>query len=266
MNHRITRRIVPPGLAAGLGLFLACSACAAEAEAPAAAPSALTANVTLASQYVSRGFRQTWGKPALQGGADYAAPNGFSAGTWLSTMSNRYIEGGTLEWDLYGGYTGAAGDIGYSALLYYYLYPGAEYRATATRYDYSELSFGLSYKMAYAKYNYTISHDFFGIVDARGTGYLDVGANVDLGQGYTLNLHAGDGRVANNSIWNWRDVKVGVSKALPGGWTLAGAYTRAWGATNAYDNYTLGIPNSAGVVETSEPAAGTLLVMLTKTF
>ncbi|MES2075759.1 MAG: TorF family putative porin [Pseudomonadota bacterium] len=235
--------------------------------APAAsAASALTANVTLASQYISRGFRQTWGKPALQGGADYAFPNGFSVGTWLSTMSNRYIENGTLEWDLYGAYTGAAGDLGYSAAVYYYKYPGAEYKATATKYDYSELSFGASYKMLYAKYNYTISHDFFGIVDARGTGYLDIGANVDLGGGYTLNLHAGDGRVANNSMWNWRDLKVGVSKSLPGGFTLAAAYTKAKGATSAYDNYTLGIANSAGVVETSNPADGTLVLSLTKTF
>ncbi len=29
-----------------------------------------SANVTFASQYISRGFQQTWGKPALQGGLD----------------------------------------------------------------------------------------------------------------------------------------------------------------------------------------------------
>ena len=53
-------------------------------------------NVTLASQYISRGFRQGWGKPALQGGADYAHPSGWSVGTWMSSVSNRFIENGTL--------------------------------------------------------------------------------------------------------------------------------------------------------------------------
>jgi len=36
----------------------------AAAAPAAAAASPFTANVTIASQYVSRGFRQTWGKPA----------------------------------------------------------------------------------------------------------------------------------------------------------------------------------------------------------
>lgn len=242
---------------------------AQSADAAAAATAApVTANVTLASQYISRGFRQTWGQPALQGGVDYADPSGFSAGSWLSTVSNRYIENGTLEWDLYGGYTGSAGPLGYSALLYYYKYPGAQYRATATTYDYGELSLGLSYQVFYAKYNYTFTKEFFGISNARGTGYLDVGANVDLGQGYTLNLHFGDGRVAGsgNDVWNWRDLKVGASKALAGGWSVAGAFTKAKGKTAAYDAYTLGIPNSAGQVEVSNPAKATFVVSLTRTF
>ncbi len=238
---------------------------------PVSAAWPVTANVTLASQYVSRGFRQTWGKPALQGGFDYAHPSGFSAGTWLSNVSNRYIENGTIEWDLYGGYTGAAGDVGYSGIVYYYKYPGAVYAATNTKYDYGELSLGLTYKFLYAKYNTTYTKDSFGIADARGTGYWDLGANYDMGSGYTLNLHYGIGRVASkaaadNSIYDWKDYKVGVSKTFEGGWTLAGAYTKAKGATNVYDSYTTGALNSAGVAEASDPAAGTFVLSLNKTF
>ena len=44
----------------------------APAAAPAPAPAALTANVTLASQYRYRGIMQTNNKPAIQGGFDYA--------------------------------------------------------------------------------------------------------------------------------------------------------------------------------------------------
>ena len=280
MTYFINRRIAP--------LWLGCCALAAQAQTipsaattdpdaraapaapvtPAVAATPVSANVTLASQYISRGFRQTWGQPALQGGIDYAHSSGWSLGTWLSTVSNRYIEDATLEWDVYGGYAASAGAVGYSAMLYYYKYPGAEYRATATKYDYGELSLGLTYRFLYAKYNYTFTRDFFGITHARGTGYLDLGANVDLGAGYTLNLHLGDGRVAGtgNAIWNWRDVKVGVGKTFDGGWSAAAAYTRAKGASNAYDGYTLGIPNSAGTIETSNPASATLVVSLTKTF
>lgn len=253
-------------LAACSGMLPAMVQAQSAADAATAAASPVTGNLTLTSQYISRGFRQTWGKPALQGGFDYADPSGFSAGTWLSTVSNRYIEDGTLEWDIYGNYNGSAGPVGYSAGLYVYKYPGAEYRASHTTYDYTELALGLSYQVAYLKYNYTVSHEFFGITNARGTGYLDVGINPELGGGYTLNLHYGQGRVANNSMWSWRDYKIGVTRQLAPGWMLAAAYTRARGKTDVYDAYTLGIPNSAGKIETSNPAAGTLVLALTRSF
>jgi len=247
--------------------LLAQLADAAEPETPPAAPSVVV-NATLTSQYISRGFSQTWGKPALQAGADYAHPSGFSIGTWMSSVSNRFVENATVEWDFYGGYSGSAGTLGYSAIAYYYLYPGAEYKATATTYDYGELSLGMTYKMFYAKYNYTYTPEFFGITNARGTGYLDIGANVDLGSGTTLTLHAGNGRVAGtgNEVWDWVDYKIAVSKAYKGGWSTTAAFTKANGKTNIYDNYTLGIPNSAGVIETSNPGKGTLVLSITKTF
>ncbi|MFH4289212.1 TorF family putative porin, partial [Acinetobacter baumannii] len=56
-----------------------------------------SANVTFASQYISRGFQQTWGKPALQGGLDYANPNGFFAGTWASSVSSNYLRDASVE-------------------------------------------------------------------------------------------------------------------------------------------------------------------------
>ncbi len=231
----------------------------------------VTANVTLASQYVSRGFRQTWGEPAVQGGFDYAHPNGFFVGTWMSNVSHRYIENGTVEWDLYSGYAGKAGPIGYTGTVFYYKYPGAVISASGTKYDYGELALGLKYKALYAKYNYVYTQDYFGITDARGTGYLDLGSNIDLGSGYALNLHYGIGRVAsngaaNNGIYDWKDAKVGVSKAFQGGWTLAGAYSHATGATSVYDRFTTGALNSAGVAEVSNPAASTFLMSLSKSF
>jgi len=228
----------------------------------------VSGNASLASQYVSRGFRQTWGKPALQAGVDFVHRSGWSLGSWVSNVSERYVENGKLEWDLYGGYSGSLAQVGYSLTALYYRYPGAVIGASGTRYDYAELSAGLSYKSLYAKYNYTLTRDFFGIANARGTGYFDGGANVDLGHATSLNLHAGEGRVAGagNDYWNWRDIKVGLTRTLPGGWSVAGAYTRAFGATHAYDRYSTGVPDARGHIAYSNPARRSFVLSLTRSF
>ncbi|GAB3379914.1 TorF family putative porin [Massilia agri] len=246
-----------------------CAAQAGDATTSTAAPSlTASATVTLASQYVSRGMRQTWGRPALQAGVDVVHASGWSAGTWMSTVSDRFIEGGRVEWDLYGGYAGTLGPLGYSLTAVHYRYPGARISSTGTTFDYTELAPGLSYKSLYAKYYRTVSRDFFGIVNARGTGYLDIGANHDLGGGWTLNLHLGDGRVAGagNEVWDWRDAKAGVTRTFDAGWSVAAAYTRAWGATDAYDRYTTGVARANGAIAYSNPAEGTFTVNLTRTF
>ncbi|WP_036214901.1 TorF family putative porin [Massilia alkalitolerans] len=240
-------------------------------DAASASPSAalpITTTVTLSSQYVSRGMRQTWGRPALQAGIDYAHPSGWSLGTWTSTVSDRFIEGGRVEWDLYGGYAGTLGPLGVSLNLMHYRYPGARIGATGTKYDYTEVVPGLGYQSFYAKYYRTVSRDFFGITNARGTGYLDVGLNHDLGGGYVLNLHVGDGRVAGegNAIWDWRDAKAGVTRTFDGGWSIAAAWTRAWGATDAYHRYTTGVPRGDGAVAYSNPAKDTFAASVARTF
>ena len=236
-------------------------------EAPAPMPS-LTTTVTFASQYVSRGIRQTWDKPALQVGVDYVHPSGFVAGTWASNVSDKFIEDAKVEWDLYAGYSVTKGDIGYSLILYEYLYPGAKVSATDTTFNYTELSLGLTFKSAYVKYNYTVSPHFFGITHGRGTRYLDIGLNQDLGNGYTLNLHAGDARVggAGNDIWDWRDAKAGVTKALEGGWSIAAAVTRGWGASNVYREYTNGVPDASGHLAFSNTEKATFVLTVAKTF
>lgn len=208
------------------------------------------------------------GPPALQAGFDAVHASGWSAGAWASTVSDRFIEGGRIEWDLYGGYAGTLGPLGYSLTAVHYRYPGARIGATGTKFDYTELAPGLGYKSLYAKYYRTVSRDFFGIANARGTGYLDVGANHDLGGGWTLKLHLGDGRVAGagNEVWDWRDAKAGVTRTVGAGWSLGAAYTRAWGATDAYDRYTTGVARADGAVAYSNPAKGTFTVNLTRTF
>lgn len=269
---RPTRRFVPLTF-----LILAASPCVHAGDLPAdaaltaevpAADDPLSATVSVSSQYVSRGVRQTWGRPAAQASIDYAHPSGWSAGTSVINVDDRFIEKGSVEWDLYGGYSGTAGPVGWSALVYWYKYPGARISATDTSFDYGELSAGVSWKSLYARYNYTFTRDFFGIQNARGTGYLDVGADHPITRSLTLNLHAGDGRVAGsgNGIWDWKDLKAGFTRKLEDGWVVALNYTRAIGATGVYDRYTSGVPRPDGRLAVSNVARRAVVLSLSRKF
>lgn len=291
MFQKFNKIRITPWLAALMACALQLPAlaqtAAPAADAPVAAPAAtaaaavapaspFTANVTIASQYVSRGFRQTWGKPAIQGGVDYAHPSGLFAGTWMSSVSDHFIENGSVEWDLYGGYTGSAGDLTYTGQIYYYVYPGAEASFAHTKYNYGEAVASLTYKWFNVKYWLTYTPDYFGYNSAtlgigtgqhsRGSGYLDLNGTFDLGSGYSLLLHYGNERVRNFSAYSFQDAKVALTKAFDGGWSVTGAVTKGWGKNGVYDRYTTGVLNSAGVAEVSNPLATTLVLSLTKTF
>ena len=72
------------------------SAAVAQQPAPPAPPKSpwtATANINLVSDYRFRGITQTWGKPAVQGGADIAHDGGFFAGTWASNVSGNEYPG-----------------------------------------------------------------------------------------------------------------------------------------------------------------------------
>src|SRR5436305_51481 len=103
----------------------------------------ITGNVGFFSQYIFRGLTQTNRDPALQGGFDYAHRSGFYAGTWASNISwlrenasvnaspnpnvisGTYSDGGSLEWDFYGGYKWSLPyDLTLDLGTLYYWYPG----------------------------------------------------------------------------------------------------------------------------------------------
>jgi uncharacterized protein (TIGR02001 family) len=169
-------------------------------------------NVGGVSDYRYRGISQTTLNPALQGGADYVNnPTGFYAGTWLSTIKWIADQGGDahVEWDLYAGKRGdIAKDLSYDVGVLSYVYPSNNLNPSANTTEiYGQLSFG----PAYAKYSYSLTN-LFGTNDSKGSGYIDLGANIDVTNGYTINLHGGHQSVANNSSVSYSDWKVGVTK------------------------------------------------------
>lgn len=259
MNRPFTSRL-------GLAL-LGCIATAGAVAQEAAPASPFSANLAFTTNYVSRGFTQSWSRPALQGGVDYVHASGIYLGTWLSTLSDSEFRDGHLEWDLYGGYNGTVGALGYTAGLAYYAYPGSSSPLVdGKRYDYAELKLGLNHGSLSATYYRTLTQRWFGTFDdARGSGYVDLSFNPQFGDGYTLQLHAGMGRVRHHREANWHDVKLGVSKALPQGWSVGGAVTRAWDR----DAYWTGADFDAdpqGTVYTKRLGKTALALTVSKTF
>lgn len=277
MRHSLlpVLRAATPASLFGLSMLLSTAHAQSTTQAEAVA-SPWSANVTLASQYIARGIRQTWGGPALQAGVDYNHPNGLFAGAWTSNVSHKFIDGGKVELDLYAGYGWSAGDVNYSAALFYYLYPGARMEATGTRYDYGEAVLSASYKWLTAKYSLTVTRDYFGFnsttllegqgLHSRGSGYLDVSLNIPLKERTALQLHYGHQRVNNFSHFNWQDVKLALSHQMEGGWNLTAGLTRAYNRHHVYDAYTTGTPNASGHISVSNPLKTTGFVTLSKTF
>ncbi len=193
------------------------------AEEAAPAEHTFTANVTLASEYIYRGIGQTNRKPALQGGFDYSHASGLYAGVWGSNVSwlsdGRSDVSSSLEIDLYGGYknTFAGGDWNYDVGVLRYNYPGT-YPSGYTKADTTELYGAIGWKWLTLKYSHVVSSHIFGFTGAngtdntRGSGYLELNAAYDLGDGWGVLGHVGHQKIKNNDDASYTDYKVGVTK------------------------------------------------------
>jgi uncharacterized protein (TIGR02001 family) len=169
-------------------------------------------NTALTTDYRYRGLSQSRLDPALQGGADFVNnPTGLYIGTWLSTIKwTKDLGGdGNVEWDIYGGKKGQITEaVSYDIGGLYYFYPSNSLPVNANTFElYGQLGAG----PAYIKYSHATSN-LFGTDNSHGSGYLDVGANVELVAGLMLNLHAGHQKVAHNSQYSYNDYKVGLTK------------------------------------------------------
>jgi uncharacterized protein (TIGR02001 family) len=197
-----------------------------------ASPHTFTGNVGFASEYRYRGITQTTAKPALQGGFDYSHASGFYLGTWASNVSWLADQSTTaapvsnsLELDLYGGYKGAVGDLGYDVGLLQYLYPGS-YPKGFTKPDTLEAYVAGTWKMLTLKYSYSLS-DTFGYASSKGSSYLDLTGNFELPAGFTLVAHVGQQAIAAGAgrakaDCTYTDWKLGVTYNLKG-WVFGAA-------------------------------------------
>ncbi len=197
-------------------LVLALSAAALPVFADEPAPAdPLSFNIGAVSEYRYRGISQSRLKPALQGGIDYAHSSGFYIGTWASTIKWVKDAGGdgSVEIDVYGGYKteiapGLTADVG---VLQYY-YPSNKLSTSANTF---EVYGALSYGPVTAKYSHGTTN-LFGVPDSKNSGYLDVSATFDIGDGMTLTPHVGHQTVKHTSVASYTDYSLTLAKDFSG--------------------------------------------------
>lgn len=216
-------------------LMLALSlAGAGSAFAQAAPESSLTLNVGAVNEYRYRGISQTRFDPALQGGADYVDKSGFYVGVWGSGIKWVKDAGGksNTEVDYYGGYKFSIGEVAYDVGFLHYDYSG---NALAVSANTNELYGAVTMGPTTLKYSQTTGN-LFGFADSKGSSYVDLTANFDLGNGFTFTPHIGYQSVkgAGNSIYSYTDAALTLGKDLGNGLSASAAIIGTNAKTGSY--------------------------------
>ena len=148
----------------------------------------LSANVGLTTDYVFRGISKSDENPAIQGGFDYQDPSGFHAGVWGSNIDFNNPDDGSLELDVYGGYSGEYNKFSYDVGGIYYAYPGSD---SDLNYDFFELYLAGGYDFDFMALNAGLNYspEYFG--DTGNAFYYYAGVNVPLQHDFSVSAHVG---------------------------------------------------------------------------
>ena len=212
------------------GLFLQMSFVFAE---DAASDYSFSANVGIYSDYIFRGYTQTQGQPALQGGFDMPHASGFYAGTWASnvdwTTAGGYMKDNSIEIDLYAGYATEVSGLGVDAGLLQFIYPGDDIAGQAST-SATELYAGVSkdigaFSIGLTSY-YVLSDDAWGFANADGSVYWDLSVGTSIGP-LDWSFHLGDQSFEGqgNEASDYTDWKVDVSYMLNDSFTVGAFYS-----------------------------------------
>jgi uncharacterized protein (TIGR02001 family) len=186
----------------------------------------LSYNVGATTDYRYRGISQSAKKPALQGGVDFAHKSGLYAGAWGSTITwikdstaNPNNTKGPLEVDLYGGYKGEFGKaVAYDVGALQYWYVGNTLKNASANADTLELYGAVTLGgIATAKYSHSLTNLFGAAapgVNSKNSGYLDLSATFDLGNGWSIVPHVGHQNIKN--FTSYKDYSLTVNKDFDG--------------------------------------------------
>jgi len=193
----------------------------------------LTGNMSLVSDYRFRGLSQTQNNMAVQGGIDYTHKSGFYIGNWNSSVSSDlYNASSGLETDVYGGIRaqvakGVEMDLG----VYTYNYPNAAFRGK--KYDTQEVYAAITVGPFTARVNQSLS-DYFGLANSQGTRYYQLGADIPVIKNLSVQTHIGRTDVANSSVADYTDYRVGATYNYQG-WLVGAHYVTVKGYSNGFE-------------------------------
>ena len=162
-------------------LLLATAGTAAQAE--------VSANATVASNYLWRGLTQTVDGPMIGGGIDYSNESGFYAGTWAANVSYAADDTFSYEHDVYFGFAGEAGDVSYDVGYLYYNYNDAG------NFDFAEIYATVGFQDFSASY-YVLAHTEADEAEGQDFGfgqayYVSLDYGFDLGADWSAAVHYG---------------------------------------------------------------------------
>ncbi len=224
----ISKPVLWVSLLAAMGTSAVMAQTAAPAVAPAAPVAAtpapentLSYNVGVVTDYRYRGISQSRLKPAVQGGIDFTHTSGLYIGTWASTIQWVKDAGGKadLELDIYGGYKGSVGAVSYDVGVLTYQYPSASLSVSPNT---TEIYGAATVGPATLKYSHALTNTF-GFADSKNSGYLDLSATFDAGNGFSVVPHIGHQRIAGsgNGIYSYTDYALTVTKDFGNGLALS---------------------------------------------
>jgi uncharacterized protein (TIGR02001 family) len=193
-SNKVTRLAAVAAVSAGL----------LAAGLPSSASAEVTGHLDLVTKYYLRGITTTYNPasvgalgnvagdapesdtPAIQGGLDYSHESGFYAGWWFSTLTYSYKTftdtGVSTEQDLYAGYAGSVGEIGYKLGLTRYQYvPGFHSTGYETLVGLTYKDFGVSAQTILNDVTWSNKGDTYWSFTYNTTLPKDIGFNATLG-------------------------------------------------------------------------------------
>ena len=149
-------------------------------------PGDFSANVTLTTDYVFRGYTQTEQDPAIQGGFDWDSGSGFYLGTWASNVNFNDGDEAAIEIDVYGGYAGEIDNFSYDVGYIYYWYPGAN---SALNYDFWEVYGSVGYDFGAAAISVGIAYTPENFGDTDDGLYFQSGISVPVTDMFSIDAN-----------------------------------------------------------------------------
>ena len=171
----------------------------------------ITGNVTLASEYIFRGYTQTDNGLAIQGGFDFEIEN-FYAGTWASNLD--FNDGTSIEVDFYAGVTSSAWGFDFDFGGIYYAYPDSP--DTAGEQDFFEAYAGISRSYGAFGWDAKISYspDFY--LETGVGWYREVGVSYQIADNFGIDARFASSAFDDNSSADYDDYQIGVSTSAMG--------------------------------------------------